>query len=319
MKKYRFLVHLSLIAVAFYACKKDALTTPDFEVSAEKTTVSTSEDAVFTFTGNPDMITFYSGQPGKEYDKIERITDPNAKNQLGFTVKYNDNFTNAAINQPRNLSVFASNKFNGNWSDSASVRNGEWVDISTRATWPAVTSTATVTSLFDISDFRSPRDTVFIAFRYKSTTSSATSKARSWQMTNFKLNNIGSNGLVYLNGITTNNVSSANDNRLAGFNAYSFKGESVKDSLKWTLDASSTFPTGADGYSDEDWMISRAFKLSSIILDRGVYIKKRLDVVNTYRYRFTAPGTYKVTFVAVNSTVEGGSKSTVRDLTIKVE
>lgn len=319
MKKYKFIIHLSLIAAILYGCKKDALTTPDFEVSVQKATLSTTEDAVFTFTGNPDMITFYSGQPGKEYSKVDRITDPDAKNQLGFAVKYNDNFTNSAINQSRNLSVFASNTFNGNWSDSASVRGGNWVDISSRVTWPVVTSTTAVTSLFDISDFRSPRDTVFIAFRYKSTTSSATSKARSWQMSNFKMNTIGSNGLVYFNGITTNNVTSANDNRLAGFNAKSFKGESVKDSLRWTLDATSTFPSGADGYSDEDWMISRAFKMSSIILDRGTYIKKRLDVVNDYRYRFTTPGTYTVTFVAINSTVEGGSKSTVKQLTVKVE
>ncbi|MEJ6979699.1 DUF5017 domain-containing protein [Pedobacter sp. P351] len=318
MKNYKFLLPIYFMA-SIYGCKEAALEAPDFDVTVEKTTFAVAEDIVFTLKGDPDMITFYSGQPGKEYDKLERITDPQATNQLGFAVKYNDNFTNAAINQPRNLSVFVSNEFNGKWNDSASVVNGNWIDISNRVTWPSVTSTSVVTSLFDVSDFRSPRDTFFVAFRYKSSPSSATSKARAWQMSNFKFNNIGSNGLVYFNGITTNNVTSANDNRLAGFNAYSFKGSSVKDSLKWNLDATSTFPTGVDGLSDEDWLISRPFKMSSIILDRGVYIKKRLDVVNSYRYKYTSPGTYNVTFVAVNSTVEGGSKSTVKRLTLTIE
>ncbi|MBS1565489.1 MAG: DUF5017 domain-containing protein, partial [Bacteroidetes bacterium] len=66
------LQHIFLFAATgclLAACSK-SLSTGEaaFGVTAEKTTLSLGDTARFSFTGTPDVISFYSGEVGKRYD-----------------------------------------------------------------------------------------------------------------------------------------------------------------------------------------------------------------------------------------------------------
>lgn len=311
MKTRKYLYILSAIMLLGTACRKDYnLEEPSFEVTASKTNLSVNEAVEFSFTGVPDNISFYSGEPGKEYVNTQRSSAPNARNIIHFTSQLTA-LAAGNTGQTDNLRLFVSNDFSGR-VDSASIRNATWNDITSRAKFPAANSTAaTISDSVNVADFRNSRDTLFLAFRYRSTINSTASRARRWTMSKFIFQNKFPNGIVFTHGTIDT------DNRLAGFNSFSYKGTSVKDSLKWSFSTSATFEAGVDGLSDEDWLITRGFKTSTVTPDKAVGIKKFSAVIEGYSYAFTKPGTYIVTFVANNAT-GAGVKEVVRQVTIKV-
>ncbi|MCZ4223467.1 DUF5017 domain-containing protein [Pedobacter rhodius] len=311
MKKRKYLSILLAILFLGTACRKDYnLEVPLFEVTANKTNVVVNEPVEFAFRGVPDNISFYSGEPGKEYVNTQRSSAPNARNIIHFTTQLTA-LAAGNTGQIDNLRLFVSNDFSGS-VDSAGIRNATWTDITSRAKFPAANSTAaTISDSVNVADFRNSRDTLFLAFRYRSTINSAASRARRWTMSKFIFQNKFPNGTVFTHGTIDT------DNKLAGFNSFSYKGTSVKDSLKWSFSTSATFEAGVDGLSDEDWLISRGFKASAVTPDKAVGIKKFSAVIENYSYAFTKPGTYIVTFVANNAT-GAGVKEVVKQLTIKV-
>ena len=52
--------------------KKGDVSSPDFNVTADKLSIKANETVNFSFDGNPDFITFYSGELGKKYDNMHR-------------------------------------------------------------------------------------------------------------------------------------------------------------------------------------------------------------------------------------------------------
>lgn len=301
----------ALMVLLGSSCRKDYnLVEPSFEVTANKTEVAVNEPVVFSFSGVPDNISFYSGEPGKEYANAGRVTAPNARNVMYFTTQLTA-LPSGIGGQTDNLRVFVSNDFSGR-VDSADIRNATWNDVTSRVKLPAANVTAaTVSDSVNVADFRNERDTLFIAFRYKSTNNTATVRSRKWTMSKFTFENKFPNGINYTHG-TVNT-----DNKLAGFNSFSFKGTSVKDSLKWAFSTSASFEAGIDGLSDEDWLITRGFQSSAVSSDKAVGVKKFSAVVDKYTYIFPKRGTYTATFIA-NNAAKVGVKEVVRQIVIKV-
>lgn len=56
------------------ACNKNGVVAPNFNVTTDKTTFQANTDVNFLFTGNPDYITFYSGETGHVYEFRDRVT-----------------------------------------------------------------------------------------------------------------------------------------------------------------------------------------------------------------------------------------------------
>jgi hypothetical protein len=305
------LIFCSCLVLALSSCRKDNdLTTPVFEVSADKTNVAVNEQVTFRFTGIPNNISFYSGEAGREYDNTQRLSAPDAMNWFSFTSQLTA-LAAGNTGQTDNFRIFVSNDFSGQ-VDSLSIRKATWTDITGRAKLPAATSTAaTISDTVRVSDLRNARDTVFIAFRYRSTVSSNASRARKWTMSKFMFQNKFPNGVVY------NHNTADTDNKLSGFNTHSFKGTSSLDSLKWNNSTSAVFEAGVNGLSDEDWLISKGFKTSAINPDKAVGIKKNSGTLTEYIYKFAKKGVYKVTFVANNANAQG-IKEVVRQLTVTV-
>jgi hypothetical protein len=67
----RILSFITILAVPaiLVSCKKDLRPEPlSFNVTTANSTYHTGDTVRFIFSGNPDVITFYSGEPGKNYE-----------------------------------------------------------------------------------------------------------------------------------------------------------------------------------------------------------------------------------------------------------
>ncbi|MEO6521772.1 MAG: DUF5017 domain-containing protein [Mucilaginibacter sp.] len=305
MKKYNILL-LSIIAFGLYACNKLTLTTPAFDVTVNKTTFKVGDSVVFVLSGNPDNIAFYSGEVGHIYDYKNRTSAAGALNQLSFST-LTANVTGTA--QTGNLKLLVSSNFTGQ-VDSLHIRQATWTDVTSRA---AIATSATLTSsgTVDLSDFQQAGDSLYIAFKYQSATSSAAARARQYTVSALVFQNAFPNGTVYAHNTINTDV------RFAGFVATSFKGTSTKDSLKWAIGSTLTFAQGVDNLSDEDWAVTKKFRLSAIPPDVAVGIKNNQVILPQYVYKYTKPGTYTVTFVGNNVTGDGIS-AVAKTLTITV-
>jgi len=257
-------------------------------------------NVIFKFKGNPDQIYFYSGEVGKKYENRQRTNASNATNVFSFNSSVSPN------NALRNLSVLLSNDFNG-IMDSTSIYKASWKDISSRITW-ASTSTPLFSGIIDVTAFQTERDTLYIAFKYLRDSPSL--QASRWTLSNFVWNNIFPEGKIYPYNTNTNDI------RLAGFQALSIKGATIKWAINSTLMINEGLSTNLSSL-EEDWVISKAFNMSRIAPDLATPIKNTSQLITNYAYKFTSPGIYNVVFVASNVNISG-TQEVQKALTIQI-
>eukprot|EP01132_Coremiostelium_polycephalum_P020443 gene20443-24282_t len=125
------------------SCSKDKVEAPVFEVSTDALRYKAGSAITFRFSGNPDNLTFYSGEDGKKYEYRNRTSQP-GKLQIQFTSLVQWGIRN-------NLSLFATTQLVGK-IDSAIVKNVQWTDISSRATF-STGADNTPSGAIDLSDF----------------------------------------------------------------------------------------------------------------------------------------------------------------------
>ncbi len=290
------------LTLTLVSCNITEFVAPEFDVTTDATQYKAGEQVTFYFTGVPDNISFYSGELGRVYANRNRVRADSATNLLSFNTQC------TASGQSNNLNVLVSTDFNG-FMDTTSIRKATWTDITSRAKL-ATNTTSTNAGTIDLSDFHSKKDTLFVAFRYKSSPSTSASRARSWTVSNFTLRNLFPSTATYTHNTSTSDI------RLAGMQVLSIK----SDTLKWALGGSLTFPQGLVDYAqggDEDWAISKPFDLSKISPDYSVAVKNTSQLIDKYTYIFTKPGTYKVTFVASNIS-KTESASVIKELTLTI-
>jgi len=318
MKKINLLVLLAGFVV-LVACNKVAVVSPSFNVTVANTTVKAKDTVTFNFSGAPNFISFYSGEPGHIYaNRIRSVAKQSGVlSQFSFTSNVSSgSVTSAAVvgviagatYQANVLAVLISTNFNG-IMDSADVRKATWTDISSRA--KLGTSTTNVSSgTVDISDFQAMGDSVYIAYRYAASISTTTSIAPVETVGTFLYKNSFPDGTSY----AYNTVST--DARYGGFQQVSL----LNPALLWSLNTTLVFPIGAIGEKDEDWAISQPFNFYRTTPDVAVAVKYPNVIAPTasYQYVFANAGTYLVTFVASNNS-NLGSAQTVKQLTITVQ
>ncbi|WP_316811775.1 DUF5017 domain-containing protein [Pedobacter heparinus] len=80
------------------ACNKKEVVAPDFKVGIEqdKTTFKVGEQINFIFSGNPNYITFYSGETGRMYEFRDRVT-AGARTDVGVPLQ---NMTTQLLSYP---------------------------------------------------------------------------------------------------------------------------------------------------------------------------------------------------------------------------
>jgi len=323
-----------LFLMVFASCKKyDGIDAPvGFDVITEKLTYKVGDSVLFNFSGQPDEITFYSGESGKQYGNLSRTT-ASGINKLVFQTSMQQGLL------PGNDSLLLLISSNLKGYDSASIVNASWTDITSRNTkWPTTLATSFVTSdSIDISDFN-VNDSINIAFRYLGK-KNALNPQRKWQIQGFALTNNLSDGTKYqlfsapFAGAANASAfqytgwiqASLKNNTLPGFNAWNVgnAGSSAANSVNNSngIAIKTAYPiqfdpgTTVNNDDNDDWLITTKASLKSVRPDAGVTIKNEVNaafagleyvynkipgVYVRYLYKYTAPGVYNVTFVASN-------------------
>jgi hypothetical protein len=292
--------HLLIIPVLFaaFSCKKNVdVSTPDFAVTVEKTTFNVKDTIVFKFTGAANIITFYSGEPGKEYEFKDRFS-VNGKPEMQFT-----SFSQYGP-QPNTLQLMVSSDFK-NILDLESLKQATWTDITSRATLSTGIDN-TPSGIIDLSDVTSPDTPVFIAFRY--TAKKLPVSQPTWTIKNVVVNN-------RLNDTTV--VQIANSSNL------SWGAINVLNSAKaWTSSATQIQIAGGaiDTDDNEDWIISKPLSMNRIQRSLGTSVRSSPTALQTsYVFPgYSKPGTYTVTFEAINAN-RWDSKKVIKEFTITVQ
>jgi len=187
------------------------------------------------------------------------------------------------------------------------VLAANWTDITSRATL-SVGATNTASGSIDLSEFKNGDNPIWLAFKYTGTKSSVAQ--RSWIIRSLLVNNTLPDGRVSV-------ISDINNAYWTAFD--------IKNPLaSWVIPNTATITQisinggAANSDDNEDWIVSKPLYLNKIAPDVGNSIKNLASVpLPNYEYIFKTAGTYKVTFVAFNNSVDS-NKIVVKELVINV-
>ena len=337
MKNNIFLVIafiLGMIVISTSSCTKyDGNNSPDgFDVTTAKLTYKVGDSVMFNFSGQPDEITFYSGESGKQY------LNNNRKSAVGINkLIFQTSMQQGLLTSKDSLLLYISTNLNG--YDATSIQNATWTDITSRNTkWPTTLATSFTTSdSINISDFNTA-DSINIAFRALGK-KDPLNPQRKWQIQNLVLTNNQSDGTFYqlfsAPFAGTANASSfqytgwvqasIKNNTLPGFNAWNVGtgGISTADSVRNSngIAIKTAYPiqfdpgTTVNNDDNDDWLITTKTSLKTVRPDAGVTIKNEVNaafagleyvynkipgIYVRYLYKYNIPGVYNITFVASN-------------------
>lgn len=292
----------------FFSCEKlEDVETPKFDVTTERVTYKVGESVSFTFTGDPDLISMYSGEVGNDYEyrKGRHISS-------SFKAQFDQQMLDGR--QDNQMSILLSTDFSGVYNIDQ-IKAANWLDVSSKFKMLKSQETRLFVNsgLQDISEILQDKDSVkfYVAVR---------------QIVKDQL----------VNG-------TSNLNRIRGF---SISAESIigltplynHTSLEWSLVSTPNKETGRAAITTtwlefrgnvtnktaetEDWAISKQIKLdkySYVGPDWGLAIKGLSDKrINTYAYSYTKPGIYKAVFVAVNINAND-RKETIKEIELNIE
>ncbi len=294
MKHIRLILGVAALT-AFASCSKNLSIKPlSFEVTTASKTYKVGDTVHFNFTGNAGFISFYSGENGHNYDYRERTTIDGVP-QLQFT-SYAQFGT-----QLNTLQLMVSNDFSGTY-DVTNVGQATWTDVTSRATL-STGANNTPSGIVDLSDFLAKKKPIFFAFKYTGATGST---QKTWTINNLTLDLLKPD----------NTTLPITDIASAGWKQVSIQNPAVV----WTFNATQVRIAGGNAAADdnEDWAITKLLYLNNVAPDVAVPIKNITQIVNSYDYVFTQPGTYKVVFLAANATADEQA-STTKEINLTIQ
>lgn len=293
--KYVRLITVLIVSVVISSCNKDLpINSLSFGVTTSSATYNVGDTVHFKFTGNADIISFYSGEEGNNYEYRKRTT-MDGKSQLQFT-SYAQYGT-----QLNTLQLLVSNDFIGTY-DAPSISKGTWTDITNRATLSSGADN-TPSGIIDLSDFMMQNKPIYIAFKYTGTFGST---QKTWTLSNLTLNLLKAD----------NTALPVTDISNAGWKQINIQNPAAV----WSISATQLRIAGgnATAADNEDWVISKLLYLNTVSPDVAVPIKNITQKTNSYDYVFSQPGNYKVVFLAANATADKQESTTKEiDLTIQ--
>ncbi|WP_343702764.1 DUF5017 domain-containing protein [Chitinophaga sp.] len=293
----RKLIYMLAAATTLAACKREKVPMPDFQVHTSSLTYKAGDTVRFVFSGNPDNITFFSGEPGHHYEFRKRTSAANdLQVQFSTWVRY------GMIRD--NLQLMVSNNFNGK-ATVADVQAATWTDVSDRAVFSTGTD-RTPSGVVSLKDFARPlQDSalIYVAFRY--TDYKKPQGQNQWVIRTFEANNVSDDGVI---------------SPLAVMSTGGWQQVDVKNpGFKWTITTAQLLIANAPGTADdnEDWVISKGFNPWQIKPDVGTALKNVSTVLAEHTYVYTKPGTYKVVFDA-SAVRYTGEKRVLREINLTI-
>ncbi|WP_171047946.1 DUF5017 domain-containing protein [Pedobacter xixiisoli] len=303
MNKFKYILG-ALLITSVYACKKDNPEELTFNVSTSKAEYNVADSVEFNIEGYADVIGFYSGESGKEYRFRNRLEANDAKVFLDISTQV----LNAS--QRNNLSLWYSTDFTKVYTPEG-IQNSTWTDITSRFTLApdggTAASAVVPSGKIDITDLVVLGKPIFFGFKYVAQNSpTAGTGGRTWRVPVFNLTSEFPGGTSSLANVTD-----------ALWTAVDVK----NPANKWIIQATTPFLYFAPNSTlteSEDWAITRDIFTNKVNPDKGVGIKAYIDKIKNYKYKFSTPGTYTVTFVGKNG-LNGNVKEVVRELTVTVK
>ncbi|MFT4204299.1 MAG: DUF5017 domain-containing protein [Chitinophagaceae bacterium] len=292
------IIFMLLLFLGVWSCNKKEVEDLSFDVSVSDTAVQVGSDVVFSFSGNPYFITFYSGETGHKYEYRNRTFAEGTPN-MSFT-SYRQYGTHDST-----LKVYVSPDFSGTYTTDG-ANSASWVNITGRTTLSTGTDN-TPSGTVDLSDFvNEDNSPIYVGFRYTETDTTAT--LRTWTIKNFIVNTI----LEDSSEIAVATLASAGWTNVNFSNATNI----------WTITTTGTpqlkIQGGAAGaLKNDNMVVSGALYLNKVSPDTGVVIKSISARLDSYTYAFDTAGTYTVTFIGANEDIYG-RKESVKSFTIKV-
>jgi hypothetical protein len=304
MMKHIFVLISALLALT--ACtQKLEVSAPEFNVTQEKITARAGEEVKFLFTGDPDLITFYSGEV--LHDHVFAAGRIVKTNSLSFSFRSNVEFGK----QPDQLSIMASADFNGG-ATFEDVSAANWTDITNRFVL-GTNATYKSSGEADLSDLRVEGKPLFLAFRYVVKNPSLYGTGNVWRIQNFLFTAQTSIGLQTLGNMQN-----------SGFRIFERKKETApcRSTISTTtlqliapalVDSTRTVDT-------ECWIVTKGFDTGDTDYgpDRPVAIKGYADPkMKEAVYIYNAPGNYKAVFAAYNGNT-AGRKEVIREVDVEI-
>lgn len=290
MKKY--VLYSLVTGLLFYSCSKDRVPSPSFEVSTESLEYRVNDTVTFNFKGNPDIISFFPGTPGADYEYRNRTIKEDNKLRVQFT--------SLSQRDEGDLRILVSTDFSGKY-DSASVRSATWADITNRAVLSKEVD-RTPSGIIDLSEFSNTGKLVYFAFRYASNVIKSPNSR--WVIRTINFENVDGDGnvLPLANMVT------------AGWQAVSFKNASAN----WSITSAQLLMDGGRTELDDDWVISKGFDVRTVEPDRPIGLKNIAIGITSYTYVYATPGQYKTVFIARNQ-YESQWKEVAKELMITIK
>lgn len=286
-----------IVLLSFVACRKDTVETPDFDVQVADSPMVAGQPVRFVFSGNPNFISFYSGETGRQYEHSDRT-------KLSGTPSLNFLTYRQFGSQENSLQLKVSSDFKGSYTIDG-IQAATWKDLTSKV----VLSTGddnTPSGNVDLSDIAAEGKPVYFAFR-KYDENHPTLKPRTWTIRTFDISLLSANNVTYPVVNLTN----------AGWLAI----DVLNATYKWSISTARLYIGGGNPNTpeNEDWVITKAITLNDIPVapDPGIPVKGIDTRADSFQYTFASPGTYKVAFVVSNQTVHG-KQSQVKELTLTI-
>lgn len=294
------------LLVLLNACKKqEEVVSPQFDVQLASATVKANTPVVFNFSGEPGILSFYSGEVGKDY---------NFNGGRIVKYKYLLNFDSQILDgaQENQFSVLVSSDFKGLYNLDE-VHAATWKDITSkfRIATHADNRALVGSGEQDITDALANKKPVYIAFRYIARPETANGKFNLWRVQNLFLQTEsdynGRIAVIEQSGGAWQAVKSANYEANRGYiytNNITFQGNASNKEVE-----------------HEAWVISKAINVTTeddLGPDLPTAIKSVSDpVLHSYEYTYTKAGTYIATFAAINANVNE-TKKVIKQIKVTV-
>lgn len=298
-------VLISVLLTVTSCTQKLEVSAPEFNVTQKKITARAGEEVKFLFTGDPDLITFYSGEVLHDHSfAAGRIVKTNS---LALSFRSNVEFGK----QPDQLSIMASADFNGG-ATFEDITAAKWTNITSRFVL-GTNATYRPSGEANLSDLAVDGKPLFLAFRYVVKNPAVYGTGNIWRIQNFLLTAQTSIGPVSLGNMQN-----------SGFRIYEQKRETAPcRSTISTTTLQLIAPALADSTrtaETECWIVTKGFDTGDTDYgpDRPVAIKGYADPkMKESVYIYTIPGNYKAVFAAYNGNT-AGRKEVIREVDVEI-
>ncbi|MGV8092386.1 MAG: DUF5017 domain-containing protein [Mangrovibacterium sp.] len=289
-----------IVLMTIMSCKDD-IEIPSFDVSTSETTYQEGEKVVFNFSGNPDFITFFSGESGKKYENRNRVSG-NGIPKMQFTS------LSANGTQTNTLFLMISDDFTGvvdgdDVATASNISKATWTDITSRAVLS--TGTSVSSGAVDLSDFTALGKPMYIAFKYLSASGSI---QRKWTISNLTINNVLPDATYTIANLTTTAITNYGVANIVSPGWGACKISYTTWTIGTTMVITGATTAAAATIPAEAWAICGPVYLDRVAPDTGMPLKGMDSRLESYTYTYNTEGTYHVTFVGANNNVYGNKE-----------